>query len=64
MRDPWSFVVGIIALLVGGLTVLDRAGGLQVDAAVALATGWVVLAVLGLTVSAVRLRRAGPRGRG
>lgn len=62
MRDPFSLVVGVTALLVGGLTVLNRTDAVQVDGAVAFAVFWVGLAVLGLTASALRLRRRHPAG--
>ncbi len=64
MRDPFSLVVGVIAFLLGGLTVLDRTEAVHVDGAVAFAAFWVALALLGLAVSALRLRgrqEAGPQ---
>ncbi len=63
MRDPFSLVIGALALLVGGLTVLDSTASVQVDGAVAFAAFWVGLALIGLAVSVLRLRRGHPAGR-
>jgi hypothetical protein len=55
--DRLSLLVGVVALIGAGLTLLDAAGAVQVDEVVTVTSLWIGLAVVGLVRSAVRLQQ-------
>jgi uncharacterized membrane protein len=57
MRDTLSLLAGVTAVVAAGLTLLSQAGAADIDEAVAVASIWIALALVGVLRAGVRLTR-------